>query len=142
MAEMADTIEAARRHDEAFNAHDPEARIAAMTPDIETVLPGGMTLLGPEQAIGFLKAFWEALPDAHIIARNQVAEGDTIALEGTLTGTHTGTFRAPQGDIPATGNRIELRYAAVKKVRDGKVASEHLYFDQLDFLQQLGVLPR
>ena len=50
-------------------------------------------------------------------------------------------FRAPQGDIPASGNRIELRYATVKRVRDGRVASEHLYFDQLEFLQQLGALP-
>jgi steroid delta-isomerase-like uncharacterized protein len=139
---MADIIEAARRHDEAFNAHDPQARTAAMTSDVETVLPGGMRLLGSEQNIGFLQAFWEALPDAHIIASNHVAEGDTIALEGTLTGTHTGTFRAPQGDIPATGNPVELRFATVKTVRDGKVASEHLYFDQLDFLQQLGALPR
>jgi predicted ester cyclase len=142
MAETAGTIQAAQWHDDAFNAHDPEARIAAMTPDIETVLPGGMTLLGSQQAIGFLQAFWEALPDAHINASSQVVEGDSIALEGTLTGTHTGTFRAPQGDIPPTGNRIELRYAAVKTVRDGKVASEHLYFDQLDFLQQLEALPR
>jgi ketosteroid isomerase-like protein len=61
--------------------------------------------------------------------------------EGTLAGTPTGTFRSPQGDIPATGNRIQLRYASVRHIRDGKVASEHLYFDQLEFLQQLGALP-
>lgn len=139
---MVDIIEAAQRHDDAFNAHDPEARIAAMTPDTELVVPGGIILSGPEQVIGFLQVFWEALPDAHIAAANHVAAGDSIALEGTLTGTHTGTFRAPQGDVPATGNRIELRAAAFKRIRDGKVASEHLYFDQLDFLQQLGVLPR
>jgi predicted ester cyclase len=139
---MADPIEAAQRHDEAFNAQDPQARMAAETTDIESVLPGGITLRGPEQVVGFLQIFWEALPDARITHVNHVASGDAIAVEGTLTGTHTGTLRFPQGDIPATGNRIELRYASVKRIREGKVASEHLYFDQLDFLQQLGALPR
>jgi steroid delta-isomerase-like uncharacterized protein len=139
---MADAIEAARRHDEAFNSKDPEARMATETPDVESVLPGGITLRGPEQVVGFLKIFWDALPDARITHKHHVSAGDTVAIEGILTGTHTGTFKSPQGDIPATGNRIELRYASVKTIRDGKVTLEHLYFDQLDFLQQLGALPR
>ena len=138
---MADPIEAARRHDDAFNAHDPEARTASQTPDVESVLPGGITLRGSEQGLGFLKVFWEAIPDARITWTGQLVEGDALAIEGMLTGTHTGTFRAPQGEIPASGNRIALRYAAVKRIRDGKVASEHLYFDQMELLQQLGALP-
>ena len=138
---MADALEATRRHDDAFNAHDAEARIASETPDVESVLPGGITLRGPEQVVGFLGTLWEALPDAQVTSENQVAAGDTVVIEGMMTGTHTGPFRSPQGDIPASGNRINVRYASVKRIRDGKVASEHLYFDQLEFLQQLGALP-
>jgi steroid delta-isomerase-like uncharacterized protein len=138
---MADAIETARRYDEAFNAQDPEARIAYQTPDIEVVMPGGMTLLGPEQVAEVVRVFWEALPDGRFIHHNQVAAGDTVVTEGTLAGTHTGTFRSPPADISATGNRVQLRYASVRRIRDGKVASEHLYFDQLEFLQQLGALP-
>ena len=138
---MAEAVEATRRHDEAFNAHDAEARMASETPDIEAVLPGGITLRGPEQAVGFLRIFWEALPDARVAPDNELEAGDTVVTEGTMTGTHTGTFRGPQGEIAASGNRVRLRYASVKRVRDGKVASENLYFDQLEFLQQLGALP-
>jgi steroid delta-isomerase-like uncharacterized protein len=138
---VADAVETARQYDEAFNAKDPEARMANQAPDIEVVMPGGMTLVGPEQVAAVVQVFWEALPDAQIIHENEVAAGDTVVTEGTLTGTHTGTFRNPQGEIPATGNRIQLRYASVRRIRDGKVASEHLYFDQLEFLQQLGALP-
>jgi steroid delta-isomerase-like uncharacterized protein len=139
---MADPVEeAAQRHDDAFNAHDPEARMATETQDVESVLPGGITLRGPEEVVGFLGVFWEALPDAQITHSNKFISGDSIVLEGTITGTHSGTFRGPQGDIPATGNRVELRYASVKRIRDGRVFSEHLYFDQLHFLQQLGALP-
>lgn len=65
----------------------------------------------------------------------------TVVIEGTLSGTHTGTFRSAQGDIPASGNRVALRYVSVKQIRDSKVAVERLYFDQLEFLQQIGALP-
>jgi steroid delta-isomerase-like uncharacterized protein len=138
---MADPMEAARRHDEAFNAHDAEARMASEAPDIESVVPGGIILRGPEQVVELLRVFWEALPDSKVTAENQVVSGDTVVIEGTLTGTHTGPFRSPQGDIPASGNRVNLRYASVKRIRDERVASEHLYFDQLEFLQQIGALP-
>lgn len=139
---MADPIETARRHDEAFNAQDAEGRRTIETLDIEAVLPGGIVLHGPDQTLALVMAFWEALPDARIVADNQFVAGETVVAEGTLTGTHTGTFRAPQGDVPASGNTVRLRYASVKQILDGKVAREHLYFDQLEFLQQIGALPR
>jgi steroid delta-isomerase-like uncharacterized protein len=138
---MADALDAARRHDDAFNAHDADARMTTETSDIESVLPGGITLRGREEVVSFLRIFWDALPDAKLTRENELVAGDSVVIEGILTGTHSGTFRAPGGEIPASGNPIRLRYAAVKRIREGQVASEHLYFDQLDFLQQLGGLP-
>ena len=138
---MADAIEAARRYDDAFNAQDAEARKANQTSDIEVVMPGGMILSGPEQVAAVVGAFWEALPDAELSYDHQIEAGDAVVTEGTLTGTHTGTFRSPQGEIAATGSRVHLRYASIRRIRRRKVASEHLYFDQLEFLQQLGALP-
>jgi steroid delta-isomerase-like uncharacterized protein len=138
---MTDPVEAARRYDEAFKAQNAEARVANLTPDVEAVLPGGLILRGPEQVMQVVRSFWEALPDGKISSENEVAAGDTVVNEGTLSGTHTGPFRSPQGDIPASGNRVALRYVSVKRIRDGKVAQEHLYFDQLEFLQQIGAQP-
>ena len=65
-----------------------------------------------------------------------------MVSEGTLTGTHTGTFRSPQGEVPPSGGRVTLRYASVKQIREGKLVSERLYFDQLSFLQQIGAIPK
>ena len=138
---MAAPTETARLHDEAFNAKDADGRRAIEAPDIEAVLPGGLVLRGHDQTVGIAMAFWEALPDARIVVDSQFVDGDTVVAEGALTGTHTGTFRAPQGDVPASGNAVRLRYASVKQIRDGKVEREHLYFDQLEFLQQIGALP-
>jgi steroid delta-isomerase-like uncharacterized protein len=138
---MAEVLEAVMRYDQAFNAQDAEARAANQTPDIEVVLPGGMTLRGTQEVAAVVRSFWEALPDCTITAENEVTAEDTVVTEGVLSGTHTGVFRTPQGEIPASGNSLKLRYVSVKQVRDGKVAHENLYFDQLEFLQQLGALP-
>jgi steroid delta-isomerase-like uncharacterized protein len=137
---MADVIELARRHDDAFNSHDADGRSAIEAPDIEVVMPGGMTLHGHEQAMQVVSAFWEAIPDARITRDTEIAADDVVVTEGTLAGTHSGTFRTPQREIPPTGNSVTLRYAAVKRFRDDRLVSEHLYFDQLEFLQQLGAL--
>jgi predicted ester cyclase len=137
---MADVIELARRHDDAFNSHDSDGRAAIEAPDIEVVMPGGMTLRGHEQVMQVVRAFWEALPDGRITSDDQLAAGNVVVVEGTLSGTHSGTFRTPQGEIPPTGNPMTLRYATVKRFRDDRLVSEHLYFDQLELLQQLGAM--
>ena len=138
---MEDVKELARRHDDAFNSQDADARRAIEAPDIEVVIPGGMTLAGHDQVMQVTLAFWEALPDAKLMIDAQLAEDDVVVCEGTLAGTHSGTFRTPQGDIPPTGNPVTLRYASAKRFAGGRLVSEHLYFDQLEFLQQLGAMP-
>ena len=137
---MADVIELARRHDEAFNSHDAAGRAAIEAPDIELVMPGGMELHGHDQAMEVVQAFWEALPDGSITREESLAAGNVVVAEGTLAGTHSGTFRSPRGEIPPSGNRVALRYASVKRFEDDRLISEHLYFDQLEFLRQLGVM--
>jgi steroid delta-isomerase-like uncharacterized protein len=137
---VADVIELARRHDDAFNSQDADGRAAIEAPDIEVVMPGGMTLRGQEQVMQVVRAFWEALPDGKVTSDEQFAAGNVVVAEGTLAGTHSGTFRTPQGEIPRTGNPVTLRYAAVKRFKDDRLVSEHLYFDQLEFLQQLGAM--
>jgi predicted ester cyclase len=137
---MADVIDLAGRHDAAFNAQDAAGREAIEAPDIETVMPGGVTLRGHDEVMQVVRAFWEALPDAKITVDQRYAAGDVVISEGTLAGTHRGTFKTPNGEIHPTGNLITLRYASVKRFREDRLVSEHLYFDQLEFLQQLGVM--
>jgi steroid delta-isomerase-like uncharacterized protein len=133
--------EVARRHDEAWNSKDVEARTALCSPDIETELPGGMQLRGLDQVNQMEAVFWEALPDSQIKRLEEFVAGETVITEGTLSGTQTGPFRTPQAEIPPSGNHVSLRYASVKRVADGKLVSEHLYFDQMEFMMQLGALP-
>ena len=54
-------------------------------------------------------------------------------------GTHDGVLHTPNGDVAPTGRAIELRWAAVYATDGDTLKSEHLFFDQMDFLGQLGL---
>ena len=42
--------------------------------------------------------------------------------------------------IPPTGKRVEVPLVAIVRVRDGKLAHEHIYWDQASVLVQIGSL--
>lgn len=135
-----DAKRAAAKHVEAFNAHDATALTANEAPDIEFEAPG-VKLRGRQQVAEFFATYWLAFPDAKVTVRNQVIDGLTVVSENLLIGIHSGPLRTPNGDIAPTGRRVESRGIVVQRVQAGLVASEHLYFDQLEMLGQLGVLP-
>ncbi len=43
--------------------------------------------------------------------------------------------------MPATGKAVTGSFCLVSKVRDGLVISGNLYFDQMDLMAQLGLIP-
>ena len=69
-------------------------------------------------------------------------EGDTVVEQARYTGTHTGTWRNPNGvEIPATGKTVDFPFAGVFRVTDGKISSIRIYYDQIEVLTQLGLMP-
>lgn len=133
---MSDAKDVYNRHVAAFNAKDAEAD--PWHADAVFVAPGAQ-LRGRDEVSGYMRVFWEAFPDAHIELARVIAEGPLLAAEGMLSGTHTGTLRSPDGEIPPTGRRVEFRWSGVFETRGEELLSEHLYFDQLDLLTQLGL---
>jgi steroid delta-isomerase-like uncharacterized protein len=138
---MADPKQLAGRFVEAFNAHDEKALLALDTSDSTMTAPGGAVLHGGQASTGYAMAWLNAFPDARLVIRNEIITGDTIVQEFTFEGTHTATLSAPTGDIPATNRRLSGRGVQVLKVRDGLIADTQLYFDQVDVLTQLGLMP-
>jgi predicted ester cyclase len=126
------------KHIEAVNAHDNDAEPWAA--DAELVAPGGQAN-GRDAVLGFLGVFHEAFPDIRLEIKQLVTDGSAAAAEGTLKGTHTGVLHTPNGDVAPTGQAVELRWAAIYATDGDTLKSEHLFFDQMDFLGQLGLLP-
>ena len=56
-----------------------------------------------------------------------------------MIGTHTGVLKTPNGDVPATGRGVKIRWASIYQVRGEELLAEHLYFDQNEFMTQLGL---
>ena len=85
--------------------------------------------------------FQEAFPDLRLEIKRLLTDGSSAAAEGTIAGTHDGVLHTPNGDVAPTGRAVELRVEGAD-VTDGHILkSEHLFFDQMDFLGQLGLLP-
>ena len=84
----------------------------------------------------FLGSFFSAFPDARWTVDDMIAEGDRVATKKTFTGTHSGAL----GQIPPTGKEVSLQYVDILRLRDGKIIEHWLVIDQLNFMQQLGVL--
>jgi steroid delta-isomerase-like uncharacterized protein len=139
---MATVKEAADRHIDAFNRKDLDEFAANEDAAIEFVIPGDVSMRGRDQVRSFMALLWDAFPDMTVTVTRQVISGDTAVTEATYRGTHTGTWRTANGDIPATGRTILGRQVAVQRVRKGLIVSEHLYFDQLEILGALGFVPQ
>lgn len=137
---MDQALAAAERHVSAFNRHDLEGHSANETEDINWTQPG-VSLEGREAVAALQQALWTALPDAQIELVARLADAETVMSEEVLTGTQTGPFVTPAGAVPPSGRAIRMPFVTVQRIRDGKIASEHVYFDQLDFLRQLGIAP-
>ena len=42
--------------------------------------------------------------------------------------------------VPPTNRRVEIPLVAIVRFRDGKLAHEHIYWDQASVLKQIGLL--
>lgn len=121
---------------------DREALEAAYAPDAVFETPDAGTLNGRDAIIGYLLQFAQAFPDASWESRHEHEAGDSAVDEGYFVGTHTGPLVAPTGEtIDATGKRVRVRECDVATVSGGRVTSHRFYFDQMEFLGQLGLVP-
>jgi steroid delta-isomerase-like uncharacterized protein len=138
---MGDVKTALDAFTEAFNSHD-DARIrACYADDAVFTAPGGVELEGPDAIVAFAMTWLNALPDATATVDKAVIEGGWVATQQTFRGTHTGTLVSPDGDIPATGKSVVGRAAEILRIEDGKIVEDHLYFDNMEFLTQIGLVP-
>jgi ketosteroid isomerase-like protein len=106
------------------------------------VTPDAGEVRGRDAIAEYLGTFSRAFPDASWEALSQLEVGDTAMDEGWFIGTHTGPLATPTGEtIPATGKRVRVRECDVATVENGRITSHRFYFDQMDFLEQLGLAP-
>jgi predicted ester cyclase len=139
MSELQDLVEELYRQ---FSEDDWADAERIFSPDVVTVAPGSDPLHGLETFKVYTAGFHRAAPDARIALTQVVAEsGTAIACEGVFSGTNTGPLVGPMGELPATGRSFELPFCDAFDVEEGKITGHRVYFDQMAFLGQLGLIP-
>ena len=139
---MANLKEIADKGLAAWRARDVEGFAALYSDDAVVKAPGGAELHGREGARQFFGMWNEAMPDNDIEILNEVESGSILVQEGIFRGTHTGTLATPDGQqIPATGKTLTAPYCDVFEFSGDQIVGERLYFDQVELLTQLGLMP-
>ena len=125
-----------REMEEVWNQKNLAAIDEFYAPDfVNHSAPPGMPhdLEGLKALIGM---YFGAFPDLQLTAEFQVAEGDKVVVRWIVTGTHTGELMG----IPATGKSIRTTGIAINRIVGGKIAEVWFESDQMDMMQQLGVI--
>lgn len=106
------------------------------------VTPDQGEVRGREAIVAYFKSQWEAFPDGGYESLHKHEVGNVAIDEGYLTGTNSGSLPMPSGEtIPPTGKQIRVRACDIATVEGGAVSSHRFYFDQMEFLEQLGLMP-
>ena len=123
---------------EELNRGDLESSLAFTAPD--ATLNGQP--LGREGDKHRAEMLATAFPDQHYEIKEMIAEGDKLVVRWRMTGTHEGELVGPTMTIPATGKRLDLWGMSMYRIKDGMAREIWERFDMMEFLGQLGVLPR
>jgi carboxymethylenebutenolidase len=81
-------------------------------------------------------------PDTEMTPVSRTIGEDQLVDEMVFKFTHTIAMDWMLPGIPPTGKRVEVPLVAIVRFRDGKLAHEHIYWDQASVLVQIGLLDR
>jgi steroid delta-isomerase-like uncharacterized protein len=120
--------------EEVWNEHDLDAIDELVSPDY--VNHAATT---DEYRHGGARRIWEWLlsvfPDHRFDVEDAAADGETVAVRGTMRGTHEGELMG----LAPTGKRVAAQQSHWFRVVDGKLTEHWAVRDDLEMLRQLGV---
>src|SRR5216110_656396 len=129
------------RHE--FNTRNHEETLATMVEDAYVnhipVLTGGV---GKDELREFYSQRFipQMPPDTEMTAVSRTIGEDQLVDEMVFKFTHTIRMDWMLPGVAPTGKRVEIPLVAIVRFREGKLAHEHIYWDQASVLVQLGLL--
>lgn len=116
---------------------DLEALRTIYADDVEMTTPDEH-IRGIEAALSLLRGIHTAFADLRHELVTVIDDGDAVASEWRVTGTHAGPLAGPDGEIQPTGRRVDIMLAEFVRVIDGRIARSVSYWDNAAFPAQLG----
>src|SRR5947207_235646 len=126
-----------------FSTRNVEDTLATMVEDAYVnhipVLTGGV---GKDELREFYsKRFIPQMPpDTEMTPVSRTIGEDQLVDEMVFKFTHSIRMDWMLPGIPPTGKRVEIPLVAIVRFKDGKLAHEHIYWDQASVLVQIGLL--
>ncbi|WP_416983261.1 ester cyclase [Streptomyces sp. T028] len=111
--------------------------------DAVAVTPDGGELRGRDSIVEYWRQLTDAVPEARYEPVHAYEIGSTAIDEGYFGGRNTGPIQLPTGEsLPATNKEVRIRGVDFATVdAEGRIVDYRLYFDEMEFLEQLGLLP-
>ncbi|MGW6903683.1 ester cyclase [Streptomyces sp. NPDC054940] len=140
---MGQAREVMDRLTEAITTADSKTIAELYAQDAVAVTPDGGELHGRDDIATYWRQMTEAVPDGSYESVHSYEVGNTAIDEGIFSGRNTGPIQLPTGETLApTQKEIRIRGVDFATVDDsGHIVDYRLYFDEMDFLGQLGLLP-
>jgi carboxymethylenebutenolidase len=126
-----------------FATHNADDTLATMVHDAYVnhvpVLTGGV---GRKELHAFYSRRFipQMPPDTAMTPVSRTIGSDQLVDEMVFTFTHSIRMDWMLPSVAPTGRHVEVPLVAIVRFRDGKVAHEHIYWDQASVLVQLGLL--
>jgi steroid delta-isomerase-like uncharacterized protein len=89
---------------------------------------------GKDAIKAWYRGLWLAFPDLQLTIGNVVAEGDFVANNFSLQGTHLGEFLG----VPATGKTVSFAGVTILRFKDARCVERWSQSDVLGILRQIG----
>jgi carboxymethylenebutenolidase len=126
-----------------FSTRDTEATLATMVEDAYVnhipVLTGGFGRRALRQF--YSRDFIPGMPpDTTLTPVSRTIGQDQLVDEMIFSFTHTQEMPWMLPGIAPTHRRVEVPLVAIVRFREGKLAHEHIYWDQASVLKQIGLL--
>ncbi|HXD80359.1 MAG TPA: ester cyclase [Candidatus Acidoferrum sp.] len=138
---MTETKDTAARFVTAFNAHDEKTLNELHASDIKFSAPGGFKATNAHEATAYATRWLKGFPNGKMTVRNEIVSAPWVVQEVTMEGTNTGSLEGPMGTIQPTHKHVVGKGVQVLKIENGKITEARIYFDMVDQLTQLGLMP-
>jgi steroid delta-isomerase-like uncharacterized protein len=93
---------------------------------------------GRQAVRGFFEELFAAMPDGAPMPERILEDGEYATVQWRIEGTFSGS---PFQGVRATGRHVEVRGVDVMHIVDGRLLDNVIYWDNLSFARQIGLLP-
>ena len=95
-------------------------------------------VVGIDSARAYYANYLTGFSDVTFTVKDVFGMDNKLVKHWNFKGIHTGVFFG----IPATNKKVDIDGVTLVRMENGRIAEERDFLDNLEFMQQLGLIPR